>query len=64
MQLIAQETKLEAKIKDADYVFTGEGGTDFQTKFGKTPFGVAKIAKKYHICLLYTSDAADDLLTV
>ena len=46
---IAQETKLEAKIKDADYVFTGEGGTDFQTKFGKTPFGVTKIAKKYHI---------------
>lgn len=49
VQLIAQETKLEAKIKGADYVFTGEGGTDFQTKFGKTPFGVTKIAKKYHI---------------
>ncbi|WP_297951434.1 glycerate kinase [uncultured Lactobacillus sp.] len=49
VQLIAQETKLEAKIKEADYVFTGEGGTDFQTKFGKTPFGVAKISQKYHV---------------
>lgn len=49
VQLIAQETQLETKIKDADYVFTGEGGTDFQTKFGKTPFGVAQIAKKYQI---------------
>ncbi|MBP2057199.1 glycerate kinase [Lactobacillus colini] len=41
-------TDLEAKIKSADYVFTGEGGTDFQTKFGKTPFGVAQLCKKYH----------------
>ena len=41
-------TKLEEKVKSADYVFTGEGGTDFQTKFGKTPYGVAKLGKKYH----------------
>ena len=40
---------LEDKIKDADLVFTGEGGTDFQTKYGKTPFGVAQIAKKYNL---------------
>lgn len=49
VQLIAHETHLEDKIKGADYVLTGEGGTDFQTKFGKTPYGVAKIAKKYNI---------------
>lgn len=49
VNLIAQETHLEEKIKDADYVFTGEGGTDFQTKFGKTPYGVAQIAKKYNV---------------
>lgn len=40
--------KLEEKVKSADYIFTGEGGTDFQTKFGKTPYGVAKLGKKYH----------------
>lgn len=49
VKVVAHEVKLEEKIKDADYVFTGEGGTDFQTQFGKTPFGVAQIAKKYDI---------------
>lgn len=49
VNLVAQETHLEEQIKNADYVFTGEGGTDFQTKFGKTPYGVAQIAKKYHV---------------
>ena len=36
---------LKEKIAQADYVFTGEGGIDFQTKFGKTPYGVAQVAK-------------------
>lgn len=48
VQVVAKETHLEEKIKNVDYVFTGEGGTDFQTKYGKTPFGVAQIAQKYH----------------
>lgn len=48
VDLAIEVTKLEEKIRDADYVFTGEGGTDFQTKFGKTPYGVAKLSKKYH----------------
>ena len=49
VELIAHETHLADKIKGADFVFTGEGGTDFQTKFGKTPYGVAQIAKKDNI---------------
>lgn len=48
VDLAIEVTKLEDKIRDTDYVFTGEGGTDFQTKFGKTPYGVAKLGKKYH----------------
>lgn len=48
VDIAIEVTKLEEKISDADYVFTGEGGTDFQTKFGKTPYGVAKLGKKYH----------------
>lgn len=48
VDLAIEVTKLEEKISEADYVFTGEGGTDFQTKFGKTPYGVAKLGKKYH----------------
>lgn len=49
VQLIADQTKLEEKIKDADFVFTGEGSIDQQTEFGKTPFGVAQIAQKHGV---------------
>ena len=30
-----------------DIVFTGEGGMDLQTKFGKAPYCVSRLAKKY-----------------
>lgn len=49
IDIVIKLTDLEQKIKDADLVFTGEGMIDFQTAFGKAPFGVAKIAKKYDI---------------
>lgn len=45
VEIVIEETKLAEKIAQADYVFTGEGGIDFQTKFGKTPFGVAQLAQ-------------------
>ncbi len=46
--LIAEETGLEDKIKEADVVITGEGKIDEQTAYGKTAFGVAQLAKKYN----------------
>ncbi|WP_291648197.1 glycerate kinase [Clostridium sp.] len=46
IDLIIEHTDLENKIKGADIVFTGEGAIDSQTIFGKTPMGVAAIAKK------------------
>ena len=46
--MVIEYTSLEEKIKDADMVWTGEGSIDFQTQYGKTPLGVAKIAKKYN----------------
>lgn len=49
IDLVIKYSNLEEKVKGADYVFTGEGSIDFQTKFGKTPIGVAKVAKKYNI---------------
>lgn len=47
--LIAELTGLEEKIRQADLVITGEGKMDAQTQFGKTPFGVAQLAKKHGI---------------
>lgn len=48
IEMVIEYTSLEEKIKDADMVWTGEGSIDFQTQYGKTPLGVAKIAKKYN----------------
>lgn len=45
IEIVIEYTGLTAKLADADMVFTGEGGIDFQTKFGKTPYGVARTAK-------------------
>lgn len=46
VELVIEQTQLAEKIAQADYVFTGEGGIDFQTKLGKTPYGVAQVAKR------------------
>lgn len=46
VELVIAQCRLAEKIAQADYVFTGEGKIDFQTKFGKTPFGVAQAAAK------------------
>lgn len=47
IHIILNETRLEAYIKDADIVVTGEGRLDSQTVMGKAPIGVAGLAKKY-----------------
>ncbi len=44
--VVAEAVDLEAKIKDADIVITGEGSLDRQTLEGKTPAGVARLARK------------------
>ena len=49
INIVIETTALEAKLKDADLVITGEGMIDYQTQYGKTPYGVAKLAKKYNI---------------
>lgn len=48
IEMVIQYARLEEKIKKADMVWTGEGSIDFQTQFGKTPLGVAAIAKKHN----------------
>ena len=44
--VIAGSIGLEAKMKDVDLVITGEGSLDRQTLEGKTPAGVARLARK------------------
>jgi glycerate kinase len=45
-EVVAEAVGLEAKMKDADLVITGEGSLDRQTLEGKTPVGVARLARK------------------
>lgn len=47
IDIVMETVQLEKKLKDVDLVITGEGKMDEQTIYGKTPFGVAKLAKKY-----------------
>ena len=65
VEMIIEETQLAEKIAHADYVFTGEGGIDFQTKFGKTPFGVAQVAKRFNkpviACAGYIGQGVEEL---
>ncbi len=46
--VVSEVSHLESAIKQADIVIVGEGKIDQQTQYGKTPYGVLKIAQKYH----------------
>jgi glycerate kinase len=44
--VVAEAIGLESKMRDVDVVITGEGSLDRQTLEGKTPAGVARLARK------------------
>jgi glycerate kinase len=44
--VVTKSVGLESKMKDVDLVITGEGSLDRQTLEGKTPAGVAQLARK------------------
>jgi glycerate kinase len=47
INIVIEVANLEEQIKDADFVITGEGATDYQSMFGKVPFGIGQLAKKW-----------------
>jgi glycerate kinase len=47
IEIVMEAVGLEDAVKDADLVITGEGRIDSQTIHGKTPIGVARMAKRY-----------------
>lgn len=52
INIVIQTTQLAEKMIGADLVITGEGRIDYQTAFGKTPFGVAQVAKAQNIPII------------
>ncbi|MDY5589814.1 MAG: glycerate kinase [Arcanobacterium sp.] len=49
VDVVITSVGLESLVADADLVVTGEGKIDHQTAHGKTPWGVAQLAKKYGV---------------
>lgn len=47
IDIVLSETGIESDVEWADTVITGEGMIDAQTMMGKTPSGVARLAKKH-----------------
>lgn len=46
VEIVLEVTGLVEKLEGADLVITGEGAMDGQTAYGKTPSGVARVAKE------------------
>ncbi len=47
ISLVLEAVRFYQRVQTADIVITGEGKLDFQTGFGKVPYGVAQAAKRY-----------------
>lgn len=47
IEIVMELTGFREKVREADLIITGEGATDFQTMFGKVPYGVAQVAGEY-----------------
>jgi len=55
IEIVIDITGFKEKLEGADLVITGEGKTDFQTLFGKTPIGVANCAKEKDLPVIVIS---------
>lgn len=49
IEIVTEAVGLDAAVRDADLVITGEGRIDSQTVNGKTPMGVARIAARHRV---------------
>jgi glycerate kinase len=47
IEIVLDAVGLDAAVRDADLVVTGEGRIDGQTVHGKTPMGVANVARRH-----------------
>lgn len=49
IELVLEVLRFNEHVQNVDLVISGEGKIDAQTAYGKTPFGVAKAAKKHGV---------------
>lgn len=60
IELLLEAVSFADVIKDADYVFTGEGRTDAQTKMGKVPSVILSKSRKSGIPVILLSGSVED----
>lgn len=56
---VARWTDLEAKLRTADWLITGEGKFDQQSLHGKTPYGLARLAHTHGVPTLVFTGQSD-----
>ncbi|MFC7395504.1 glycerate kinase [Scopulibacillus cellulosilyticus] len=60
VDIVLEAVHFDDIVKDAALVITGEGRIDSQTIYGKTPIGVAKVSKKYHVPVVALAGSLSD----
>ncbi|CRM12714.1 Glycerate 2-kinase [Pseudomonas sp. 31 R 17] len=60
VEVVAELVGLDAAVRGADLVITGEGRFDAQTLRGKTPFGVARIARHHQVPVIVIAGTLGD----
>lgn len=60
IDIVMDAVNLDKIVSDADLVITGEGRIDSQTVHGKTPVGVARMAKKYNLPVIGIAGCLSD----
>ena len=60
IEIVTEATQLSKQVVGADLVVTGEGQINFQTVFGKTPVGVAKVAKTQNVPVIAIAGSIAD----
>lgn len=60
VEIVMETLKLEEKVKQSDIIISGEGRIDYQTAFGKTIAGVARLCKKHHKPLIVIAGTVED----
>ena len=60
IEMVVDAVDLPSRVKGADLVITGEGRTDLSSAFGKTPVGVAAVAKEFGIPVVAISGSIGD----
>ncbi len=63
IELVIETVGLEQKIRGADLVITAEGAIDSQSAQGKTPAGVASLARKYGVPVIGLAGRVGDKLS-